>query len=151
MSVTNAISGMTALGGMVLMGGGYLPSTAAQYLAVGAVGLSAINIAGGFLITQRMLDMFKRKVLKKEKPFLFLFISSVCENTRVILRSTTICGPSPAAPFSAAICRLSLMAFIPPPCTSLCCSSRDSAALEPSQPCLRRPLRAQAMRSESSA
>jgi NAD(P) transhydrogenase len=62
MSVTNAISGMTALGGMVLMGGGYLPSTTAQYLAVGAVGLSAINIAGGFLITQRMLDMFKRKV-----------------------------------------------------------------------------------------
>jgi NAD(P) transhydrogenase len=61
MSVTNAISGMTALGGMVLMGGGYLPNTTAQYLAVGAVGLSAINIAGGFLITQRMLDMFKRK------------------------------------------------------------------------------------------
>jgi NAD(P) transhydrogenase len=61
MSVTNAISGMTALGGIVLMGGGYLPSTTSQYLAVGAVGLSAINIAGGFLITQRMLDMFKRE------------------------------------------------------------------------------------------
>ncbi len=60
MSVTNAISGMTALGGMVLMGGGYLPSNTAQGLATAAVGLSAINIAGGFLITQRMLDMFKR-------------------------------------------------------------------------------------------
>jgi NAD(P) transhydrogenase len=60
MSVTNAVSGMTALGGMVLMGGGFTPQTPAQWLAVGAVGLSAINIAGGFLITQRMLDMFRR-------------------------------------------------------------------------------------------
>ena len=71
MSVTNAISGMTALGGMVLMGGGYLPSTTAQYLAAGAVSLSAINIAGGFLITQRMLDMFKRKTDPPEYNYLW--------------------------------------------------------------------------------
>ena len=60
MSVTNAISGLTAVGGMVLAGGGYLPSTTAQVLAGTAVAASAVNIGGGFTITQRMLDMFKR-------------------------------------------------------------------------------------------
>lgn len=60
MSVTNAISGLTAVGGMVLAGGGYLPSTTAQVLAGTAVAASAVNIGGGFTITQRMLDMFRR-------------------------------------------------------------------------------------------
>ena len=60
MSVTNAISGLTAVGGMVLAGGGVLPGTTAQALAGTAVAASAINIGGGFTITKRMLDMFKR-------------------------------------------------------------------------------------------
>lgn len=60
MSVTNAISGLTAVGGMVLAGGGVLPTTGAQGLASLAVLASAVNIGGGFTITQRMLDMFKR-------------------------------------------------------------------------------------------
>ena len=60
MSVTNAISGLTAVGGIVLAGGGYLPSTTAQVLAGTAVAASAVNIGGGFTITQRMLDMFRR-------------------------------------------------------------------------------------------
>lgn len=60
MSVTNAVSGLTAVGGMVLAGGGLIPSTPGQALAATAVAASAINIGGGFTITQRMLDMFKR-------------------------------------------------------------------------------------------
>lgn len=60
MSVTNAISGLTAVGGMVLAGGGLIPDTTAQWLAATAVLVSAVNIGGGFTITQRMLDMFKR-------------------------------------------------------------------------------------------
>lgn len=60
MSVTNAISGLTAVGGMVLAGGGYIPSSTGQVLAATAVAASAINIGGGFTITQRMLDMFRR-------------------------------------------------------------------------------------------
>lgn len=60
MSVTNAISGLTAVGGMVLAGGGVIPGNAAQGLAALAVLASAVNIGGGFTITQRMLDMFKR-------------------------------------------------------------------------------------------
>ncbi|EFJ50339.1 hypothetical protein VOLCADRAFT_58405, partial [Volvox carteri f. nagariensis] len=60
MSVTNAVSGLTAVGGMVLAGGGVIPHTPAQALAATAVAASAVNIGGGFTITQRMLDMFKR-------------------------------------------------------------------------------------------
>jgi hypothetical protein len=60
MSVTNAISGITAVGGLLLMGGGLFPSTTAQWLAAIAAFISSINITGGFIITQRMLDMFKR-------------------------------------------------------------------------------------------
>ena len=60
MSVTNAISGITAVGGLLQMGGGLLPSNSAQSLAAGAAFISSINIMGGFLVTKRMLDMFKR-------------------------------------------------------------------------------------------
>merc|ERR1712051_520438 len=60
MSVTNAISGITAVGGMLLMGGGLYPTNTIQALAAGAALISFINIFGGFIVTQRMLDMFKR-------------------------------------------------------------------------------------------
>lgn len=60
MSVTNAISGMTAVGGMVLLGGGLVPETPAQYLGAAALLVSAVNIVGGFRVTKKMLDLFKR-------------------------------------------------------------------------------------------
>jgi len=60
MAVTNAISGMTAVGGMYVMGGGLFPSSTAEAIAALATGISAVNITGGFLVTKKMLDMFKR-------------------------------------------------------------------------------------------
>ena len=58
MSVTNAISGIIIVGGMLQIGhGGFDP---ASVLGAAAVLLAAINIAGGFLVTQRMLRMFRR-------------------------------------------------------------------------------------------
>eukprot|EP00457_Paulinella_chromatophora_P001025 gb/GEZN01001027.1/.p1 GENE.gb/GEZN01001027.1/~~gb/GEZN01001027.1/.p1 ORF type:complete len:1044 (-),score=166.48 gb/GEZN01001027.1/:264-3140(-) len=60
MSITNAISGMTILGGMLQLGGGVLPVTVPQYLATTAVSLSAVNLVGGFLVTKKMLDLFRR-------------------------------------------------------------------------------------------
>ena len=60
MSVTNAISGITAAGGLVLMGGGVVPNNTATSLAALATLVSSINITGGFIITKRMLDMFRR-------------------------------------------------------------------------------------------
>ncbi|KAM4708669.1 NAD(P) transhydrogenase, mitochondrial [Discoglossus pictus] len=77
MSVTNAISGLTAVGGLALMGGGYLPGTSAQLLAVMAAFVSSINIAGGFLVTQRMLDMFKRPTDPPEYNYLYLLPGGV--------------------------------------------------------------------------
>lgn len=58
MAVTNAISGTTALGGMHLLA----HSTNATVTALGAVAttLSTVNIVGGFIVTTKMLDMFKR-------------------------------------------------------------------------------------------
>lgn len=60
MSVTNAISGITAVGGLMLMGGGLVPATTPHAMAALATLVSAVNIGGGFLVTQRMLNMFKR-------------------------------------------------------------------------------------------
>lgn len=72
MSVTNAISGLTAVGGLVLMGGAYLPTSTAEVLATLSAFISSINIVGGFLITQRMLDMFKRPTDPPEYNYLYL-------------------------------------------------------------------------------
>jgi NAD(P) transhydrogenase subunit alpha len=59
MSVTNAISGIILIGGMVvLLGGG--ASTTALVLGGASVLLASINVAGGFLVTQRMLKMFRK-------------------------------------------------------------------------------------------
>jgi len=71
MSVTNAVSGVTAVGGLLLMGGNLLPNSIDTSLAASAVFLSSINIAGGFLITQRMLDMFRRPTDPPDYVYLY--------------------------------------------------------------------------------
>jgi NAD(P) transhydrogenase subunit alpha len=59
MSVTNAISGIIVIGGMLQVSG---PLTdPAVVLGAAAILLATINIAGGFLVTQRMLKMFSRR------------------------------------------------------------------------------------------
>jgi NAD(P) transhydrogenase subunit alpha len=57
MSVTNAISGIIVIGGMLAVYGG---GSGALALGGVAVLLAAINVAGGFLVTQRMLKMFRK-------------------------------------------------------------------------------------------
>ncbi len=57
MSVTNAISGIIVVGGMVQMG---VSSSPAVWLAAIAIFVASINIAGGFLVTHRMLKMFRK-------------------------------------------------------------------------------------------
>jgi NAD(P) transhydrogenase subunit alpha len=59
MSVTNAISSVIVVGALIAAGtGGYGFSEIMGFLAVI---LASINIFGGFIVTQRMLSMFKRK------------------------------------------------------------------------------------------
>ena len=60
MAVTNAISGMTVVGGMLQLGGGVMPHSMPQTLAATAVCLSSVNLVGGFLATKKMLDLFRR-------------------------------------------------------------------------------------------
>merc|ERR1719209_1542706 len=71
MSVTNAISGITAVGGMLLMGGGYYPTNTVEGLAASAAFISFINVFGGFIVTARMLDMFKRPDDPPEHMYLY--------------------------------------------------------------------------------
>lgn len=59
MSGSNAISGITLVGALVSAGTEY--STLTTVLAVAAVALATINVVGGFLVTNRMLEMFKSR------------------------------------------------------------------------------------------
>jgi NAD(P) transhydrogenase subunit alpha len=60
MSGTNAIHGIVILGGIILLGIG-VGGTLNQILLVIAVTFGTINVVGGFLVTDRMLEMFKSK------------------------------------------------------------------------------------------
>ncbi|KAI0914199.1 NAD(P) transhydrogenase mitochondrial precursor [Ustulina deusta] len=71
MSVTNAISGMVGIGGFFVMGGGYLPGTIPQALGAASVLLAFVNVSGGFVLTKRMLDMFKRPTDPPEYPWMW--------------------------------------------------------------------------------
>ncbi|GAB5452254.1 MAG: NAD(P) transhydrogenase subunit alpha [Halioglobus sp.] len=59
MSGANAISGITVVGAVSLAGSGH--GDLAQWLGAGAVALASINVVGGYLVTDRMLAMFKKK------------------------------------------------------------------------------------------
>ncbi|OHC64267.1 MAG: NAD(P) transhydrogenase subunit alpha [Rhodocyclales bacterium GWA2_65_19] len=64
MSVTNAISSIIAIGALVQiappLAGGLPPDQWIRWLAVGGIMLTAVNMFGGFAVTQRMLAMFRK-------------------------------------------------------------------------------------------
>ena len=60
MSGTNAISGITLVGAL-LAAGSDAPSITVNLLGFIAVTLATLNVVGGYLVTNRMLAMFKRK------------------------------------------------------------------------------------------
>lgn len=59
MAVTNAISSVIIVG--ALIAGGPAGFSFAKFMGFVAVALAAVNIFGGFIVTQRMLQMFKKK------------------------------------------------------------------------------------------
>src|SRR5690349_6518674 len=65
MSGTNAIHGIVLLGGLLIIGlaHGFLN----DFLLVIAIAFGTINVIGGFLVTDRMLEMFKGKKAKADK------------------------------------------------------------------------------------
>jgi NAD(P) transhydrogenase subunit alpha len=64
MSVTNAISSIIAIGALVQISppleGGLTPGDWIRWLAVAGIALTAINMIGGFAVTRRMLEMFRK-------------------------------------------------------------------------------------------
>ena len=63
MSGANAISGITIVGAVIAAG--LASGTMATVLGFLAVAAATINVVGGFLVTDRMLEMFKRKPDRK--------------------------------------------------------------------------------------
>jgi NAD(P) transhydrogenase subunit alpha len=59
MSGSNAISGITIVGALLALNVGESP--AAKWLGFAAVVLATINVVGGYMVTDRMLAMFKKK------------------------------------------------------------------------------------------
>jgi NAD(P) transhydrogenase subunit alpha len=69
MSATNAISGISLIGSLVIAGSHYdRHQMLASILGCAAVTSAMINVTGGFLITDRMLKMFRKKEAPKETP-----------------------------------------------------------------------------------
>ena len=66
MSATNAISGISLVGSIIAAGGAH--GTVSTILGFIAVVCATTNIVGGFLITDRMLKMFKRDEPKAKSP-----------------------------------------------------------------------------------
>ena len=64
MSGSNAVSGITLIGALVSAGADHTMLTTT--LGFVAVTLATINVVGGYLVTDRMLEMFKKKEVKKE-------------------------------------------------------------------------------------
>ncbi|KAG5927963.1 hypothetical protein E4U42_001500 [Claviceps africana] len=92
MSVTNAISGMVGVGGLFILGGGYLPGTIPQLFGALSVLLAFVNVGGGFVITKRMLDMFKRPTDPPEYPWLYAVPSVVFGGGFIAAASTGAAG-----------------------------------------------------------
>jgi NAD(P) transhydrogenase subunit alpha len=65
MAVTNAISAIIIVG--ALLAAGQTTGLVGMSMGTLAVALAAVNVFGGFLVTQRMLEMFKKKETKAPK------------------------------------------------------------------------------------
>jgi NAD(P) transhydrogenase subunit alpha len=63
MSGANAIHGVVIIGAIIVMG--HAENTLAMILGFLAVVLGTLNVVGGFVVTDRMLEMFKKKKTKK--------------------------------------------------------------------------------------
>src|SRR5690625_99817 len=74
MSGSNAISGITLIGALIISGS--TDSTMAQWIGFGAIVLATINVAGGFIVTDRMLEMFKKRRVTDEL-FLTRFLPGI--------------------------------------------------------------------------
>lgn len=67
MAVTNAISAIVIVGAILVAGSSHMQTPLGQFISFMAVFLAALNIFGGFVVTNRMLALFKKKPDSGEK------------------------------------------------------------------------------------
>jgi NAD(P) transhydrogenase len=101
MSVTNAISGMTAVGALAVLNG---DSAWAHVLAATALSCSSVNIFGGFLVTKRMLDMFKRPDDPPEYNLLYMLPGAASIGGYALAAGAGSEGLAPMAGLASGIC-----------------------------------------------
>ena len=99
MSATNAISGISLVGSIVTAGAQY--NTVSTILGFIAVVCSTTNVVGGFVITDRMLKMFKRKEIAKKIKHGYTY-------KQVILSPVTQCNSTSS---NSATCSLQSFSF----------------------------------------
>ncbi len=112
MAVTNAISGIIIVGAMLAAGpeatgaGSILQSmgmaSGPQKMDIGtilglvAVTLAAVNVFGGFLVTQRMLEMFKKKNEVRERSCRPILLHSLISSPRLFIQALKGLSPDTA-------------------------------------------------------
>ena len=69
MSGSSAISGIVIIGSIIILKNG--DGRIMEIIGFGALILSTINVVGGFLVTDRMLGMFKKKSVNNGSPIVF--------------------------------------------------------------------------------
>ena len=92
MSVTNAISGMVAVGGVFIMGGGWVPHTIPQAFAALAVLLANVNIFGG---VSSIPSYGAAGMLTTHRSSLLRNACWICSSARLTLRNILGCTPFP--------------------------------------------------------
>lgn len=144
MSVTNAISGklvrnshihltskmndetgMVGVGGLFIMGGGYFPGTIPQILGALSVLLASVNVSGGFVITKRMLDMFKRPTDPPEYQWLYAVPAVVFTGGFLAAASTGMAGLVQAGYLTSSMLCIGSYTSL---CPAFCHSSRCDAS-----------------------
>ena len=66
MSGSNAISGISIVGALIVTGA--VDSPAAKWIGFAALVLATVNVVGGFLVTDRMLEMFRPRAAQPAAP-----------------------------------------------------------------------------------
>lgn len=89
---------MVGIGGLFVLGGGYFPGTIPQALGALSVLLASVNVAGGFVITKRMLDMFKRECPTITPPDLVLMAYALQEKLTHLSTHTSTPFPPSSSP-----------------------------------------------------
>lgn len=100
------------------MGGGYFPGTIPQVLGALSVLLASVNVAGGFVITKRMLDMFKRPTDPPEYAWLYGVPAVVFTGGFLAAVSTGMSGLVQAGYLTSSVLCISMSLYLsscPPP------------------------------------